>query len=372
MKLHVFNININEHLKYSTNLDGTRRWIKFGEDNLLPQHLVELYEQSPTHMGIIERKATLTSGNNIISTDLALQKFIEECNLGDGMHNLLHRCARDLHLYGGFCIQIIWYLNQRKIKDIIYQDFSEIRRGFENKINSVGLVPQGIWHSIQWQQPYKYKAEFYDLYNPKVATDSSIEIPKKPVFLYHYQIMPAKKWYPIPSYFGALKCIYNEIELINFMNSTITQGFNPSGILQVPDSLSPEEQLNFKKHVKKELSGTDNAGKIFAIFEDNEKAVKWTPFNDGANLLQSGVKDFNEINIQKIVSAHMLPSPTIIGLPGVGGLSSDGNTIKVASAEFFNQVILKSQNEIMNEIKKLVKLAGYNADMIIAQNIPSY
>lgn len=364
-----FNVNVKKEYDFKTSLDTTGKWIKYGNDNLLPFKFIDLLENSPLHSGILEKKADYTAGQGLEFTDPLFEKWAtEECNLTYGLHNLIHRCARDLHLYGGFCVQVIWYTYQRKIKDIIYQDFSEVRRGFEDKADINGLYQQGIWLSADWRQRYKFKPEFYEMFNKEVFYGEA-PIPEKPVFLYYYREAPGKKWYPIPTYYSAILAIRNEIELINFMNSNITQSFNPSGLLKLPAILSPDEQQQFKEKVIKEMSGTDNAGKIFTVFADGDKSVEWIPLNNTPN--DKSVTEYLDLNERLIVVAHQVPSPTLVGLPSMTGFSSEGELLKQASKEFFDKVIMKAQNEILHQLNPLIKMAGFNQDIIIKQNIPT-
>lgn len=384
-ELGMFCFNFNQIIEeglFRTPLDSAGKWINYGSNNLAPQIFIDLYNLSSTHGGIVNRKKDYIAGKDIDYTNNTseFKLWAEFANNGQGLHKLIKQLALDLSLYGGYCIQVIWNMD-RTINDIIYQDFSQVRRGFnkdtekKNKTYN-NLYDQGYWISANWKDKYKFKPEFFNMFSYKTAilpttNQEQIEnpVPREPVFLYYYRQAPGIQWYPLPDYYSGAKAIQSEIDLLDFIYNNINQSFNPSGILKVPATLTPEDQQLFKERIKSELAGTKNTGKVFVVFADGDKAVEWSPTNNAPS--DKGIEPYNDIIVQKIISAHQLPSPTIIGLPGGASLSGDGNTIAIANAEFYNQSILPAREEILYHINKLVKLAGFPTDSVsIIENIP--
>lgn len=372
MEFFTFNFNPTSLPKnvFQTSLDTSGNWIKYGTDNLLPNKFIELNNLSPTHGGIINRKADYTAGASIDYTNNSpeFKLWAELCNWEDGLHSLVKNCALDLHTYGGYCIQVLWNLDGT-IHNIYYQDFSQIRRGFHKDINRKKATPnvydQGIYISADWKNKRQFTPEFYEFF--KVLSPEN-EVPREPVYLYYYRKAQGYRWYPVPDWYSGLKTIQSEIDLINYVYNNINQSFNPSGILKVPATLTPTDQEAFKNRIKGELSGTDNSGKILTVFADGDKAVEWLPLDNSPD--KRPITETNDVVVQKIISAHKLPSPTIIGLPGGASISGDGNTIAIATKEFYNQTILPARQEILNNINKLIKLAGFNETITIKENIP--
>lgn len=366
----IINTNALPEQSMVNRLEAGQRWITFGLDNLLPDRLIQLNQRSPTHSGIIKKKTDFCAGNSVIYTNPEFEKWGDNIDNGGGMHNLISKLAMDLFTHGGYAIQVIWYKHQRKIADILYTDFSNLRRGFRQGTNEDDFTDQCLWFSLNWRDRLKFIPEPFNEFSPEPFYDPALPIPQDPQFLYYFRPTQGLKWYPLPDYFAAYQAIETEVELLNFMNANVRQSFNPSGMLNVPGVLTPEEELVFKAKVKTELSGTDNTGKIFTVFSDGDKTVSFAPFNNSPD--DKKVNDYMAIIEQKIITAHQLPSPTIIGLPGGASLSGDANTILAATKTFYTQTILKARNEILFQLNKLVEMAGFPDKIQIEENIPDF
>jgi hypothetical protein len=332
-------------------LSPTSDYIEFGADNMFPEKLVWLYENSPTQSSIINKKSEYAAGQKILTNDPINKKRSQSINNGKGLYNLLKNLQKDYQIHNGFCIQVLFYKNIRKIKDIIYQDFTQVRRGFSPDTNEDGTKDQGVWITPSWQRKWEYLPKYYDYFREEYLT-GEMPLPDKPVFLYFYEDAPAREWYPLPKYNSAIQAIFSEIEAQNYIYYQFKNSFNPSGILRLPTTPSEEEQGQIKKQIRDDMQGTENAGRIFATFGDKEELIEWIPFSNTVD--HSGVLDLQDRNQRMIVTSHQLSSPTLIGLPGGASLGGDGGTIESAAEEFYNQQILPARETVKNEVDKLI------------------
>ena len=87
--------NINEAF-------GRNEWIQFGDDNLFPQSLIRIYQNSsPLHTGIIKKKVDMIAGlgfNPIAS----LQPFLDNSFSKEDLNQIIYKCGFDLVIFGGF------------------------------------------------------------------------------------------------------------------------------------------------------------------------------------------------------------------------------------------------------------------------------
>jgi hypothetical protein len=339
-------------------LDGN--YVSYGYNNRLPDEILYMVENSPTHGAIIDKKAKYTAGSKILSSDESFLDWATHTNNGKGLHNLLYRCAYDYHLFGGYCVQVVFFKNQRKISDIIYQDFSQVRRGFI-KFENGTIFEQDLAISMSWDNKYKYTPSRYKYYSDDML---DIESPNEPVFLYFYDDSAGREWYPLPTWWGAWKNILTEIEANHYILNQVLNSFHPCGFLSVPTQMPEEQKKMFSQKVKEEMSGTDNAGKIMVTFNtDSQNIIQFTPLTNTFN--HSGMLDLLERNQRLILTAHQITSPALVGLPSGATLGGDGNTIEQASQEFYANVIQPAQSSLFVQLNKLIVGAGFDVKLSV-------
>lgn len=356
MEIELFNLHKRTGLELHdfdsrVQLSPTSDYIEFGGDNLFPEKLVYLYENSPTQSSIINKKTKYAAGKRVVTNDPINRKRVSHVNNGRGLHSLIKNLQKDYQIHNGFCIQVLFYKNLRKIKDIIYQDFTQVRRGFSPETNDDGTKDQGVWITPSWERRWQYLPKYYDYFREEFLT-GELPIPDKPVFLYFYEDQPAREWYPLPKYNSAIQAIFSEIEGQSYIYHQFKNSFNPSGVLKLPTLPSAEGQEKVKRQIRDDMQGTENAGRIFATFGDKDEQIEWIPFSNTVD--HSGVLDLQERNQRMIITAHELSSPTLVGLPGGASLGGDGGTIESAAREFYNMQILPDRETVLNEINKLV------------------
>lgn len=349
--------------------DKTNGWVKFGDDNLYPQKLVYLYENSPTHSAIIDKKTNYTAAPLIIPDELEnVKKQLEKLYDGKGLQALLNRITKDYYMFGAFCLQVIFYRNRKKIKDIIYQDVSAVRRGFDKDENEQGLYDQGVYISQNWRKSNSEEAkpQFFKLFNYSMLDfDDDTKPPTEPVFLYHYNDNVGREWYPLPAYQSGLMNIFSEIESSKYIYHQFKNSFNPSGMLRLPHIADEQRQRHIKNKIQEEMQGTENSGKILAVFDDGENTVEWIPFSESFN--HTGIIELQERNQRMIVTAHHLPSAELVGIPTAGAsLGGNSNMLVQSAKEFYTQTIKPQQKMIFDVIDKL--LAGMGIDYKVQTN----
>src|SRR5512137_2817485 len=61
-------------------LNNASDYIPFGEDNLLPQQIVQLSRSVAVHRAILNSKALFIAGNGFVSENKELKSFLENVN----------------------------------------------------------------------------------------------------------------------------------------------------------------------------------------------------------------------------------------------------------------------------------------------------
>lgn len=322
---------------------STRGWINYGSDNSLPQHIIDLNNQSAVNKSIIESKVTYICGSGIDDSEYSGQP-----NTTEDWDTLIEKIARDYTTFGGFCFQVI--LNEDgKNMSLFHTDFSKIRVG---EVNEYG-VPLSYYLSNDWRRTTGQ-------YAPVMIKAYGAEEPQRGVaYLYYYKdYEPSLDYYPVPHYFSALNYVEADGLLGKFYRNSINNGFAPSVIITIPGNPGEDSKAQFNRDMTNTFAGTNGANSIVVLYgESQEIKPTVTPFvaSDNADLYNN----VNDVIFQKIISAHRLSSPTLAGLSGSGNLSGNASEIINSFILYNYTVIHKMRRKILDVLSPFSIHNGY-------------
>lgn len=340
-------------------LHGQRRWISYGDDNMLPHQIIDMGRLSTTHSAIINKKAEYTAGDDILFTDKRLEAFCNGLDGGEGLHSLLKKCAEDYQAFGAYSMQARWKKWKRELFDFRHQPWHELRMGFSDRTNAEGKYEQGVWLCYDWPRwtwGRKYnRPEFYRYFDERQWTD-------EPTFFVSQKYTQGSRYYPLPKWIAAYKDALTEVELVNFKYWSVTRGFAPAGMVRIFGRVNDERVIKLKEQIK-DLGGTMNAGKLLVVAADSMDAgsasvppVEFIPFNN--NPAERDVTTYLEQGRQAIVTGHGLASATIIGINVSTGLQSDAATLALGLHEL-KRSVMKDQKHILRNINRMLALCGF-------------
>ena len=331
---------------------STGKWVEYGSDNLFPNKLMRLYSTSPTHQAIIDYKAQLICGEGFILDTDEKKRINDRFNIND----LLQKVALDFAIFNGISLLIGWQRDLKEISKIYHSDFSEYRADYKKESSIV----DGYWHSEDWENcgNTNYKPILFPSFNPKNPQAKKTEV------AYYKTYSPQMRYYPKPSYCGGIEYIDLEAALAVFHLSCVKNGFTPPAIISHPDDPMPEEKINFENELKSNHVGPENGNNLIIIWgQSGEKKIEITPMSVINN--ENLYRELNDISQQKIITAHRLTSPTLVGLPGAGSLGGNANEIEMATDYFYSQTIRSSQRTIERYFNKILRYAGLTEDLTI-------
>jgi hypothetical protein len=149
-----------------------------------------------------------------------------------------------------------------------------------------------------------------------------------------HQIYYAKRYmvgediYPKPYYNSGIKWITTDIELENYYANLVQNNFVPNTLIDVPAFYDEDRQKEFEKDLKKNFTGSENAGRIFITYsEDKDHAPTIQKFNNDEDDVK--YKFLSEQIPVNISIAHNYPAPLLgILVPGKLGNTSDLETFQ--------------------------------------------
>lgn len=338
-------IKLSDTVKtYPTFTKNMKGWINYDRDNLLPQRIIELNNESAINKAVIENKVTYICGAGVRKDE-----YYGQPNPNDSWNTLIEKVAKDYVTFGGFCFQVILNENEKSIS-LYHTDFSKIRIG---QVNEYG-IPLSFFLSNDWRKTTGKYAPV------EIRAYGSEEITKNTPYLFYYKdYEPSLDYYPVPEYYAALNFIEADGLLGKFYRNSINNGFVPSTIITMPSNPGEDQKAQFQRDIESSYSGTNGANSIIVLWGESQE-VKPVVTSYAASNNSDIYNNVDNIIFQKIISAHRLTSPTLAGLSGSGNLSGNANEIINSFLLYNATVIHKLRRKILDTLDQFVINNGYN------------
>lgn len=298
-KLPVFKENKNKGIMY------------FGEANDFPQHLLEFYNRSPKHGAIVRQKARFVAGEEtIVEGNPNAVKIIDYVNPYEGVQEFKNKLALDYELFNGFAYEV-HYNKLGQLAALYHVDFSKVRT----------LDHDLYMYAEDWKKAKHEDMKHYRPFNPKKAQPMEVQL------FYFREYAPGLGVYPLPPYQHCLQYIEIDVEIANFHNNNIRNGFSNGTLVQLfKGQPSQEIAYEFERKFKAKTTGTDNAGGVLIQFNEmNEKEAT-------INHLQPSEMDkqflqLNETVQDEIFVGHNFPK-ILLGYATEGALGQRNEMIQ--------------------------------------------
>lgn len=356
-----------EVIKFEKQIEGSpitrnsnQGWVNWGLRNDMPNQLLNLYNESPTHAAAINFGVQSICSGGIDYDAMKLDSSQTVPNYEYSWDELIRNISLDYMLYGSFAIQIImnkdgktfsfWHIPLEKVRWSPYDEDGQITSYWiSNDWTSTGLNPP-------------IEIEAFDM-----RPDTKIEKGKPYIYVYrHYS--PTMSYYTSPHYISAIKAIQAEIEFINYDLKHIVNGFSAAGVLTLNSVETDEERRAIINNIQSMFQGSNNANTMAITFRTNlqDTPVQWTPFTDkGSNVNQYA--DSNQRCINRILSAHQINDPQLIGLPNPGGtgFNSEGQLLETAY-NVYNKVVGNYNRQcVIKTINQMFRMNGIDIEIIM-------
>ena len=311
-------------------------YVKSGDDNQFPNYLINLYNKSSIHAACINAISEAIIGGGLQANE---DIYLESANKkGETWNDIFAKISVDFYLYGAFSIELIWSLDRSRIAEAYHIDYSMVRSGEKDHRGNVN----DFYISEEWKSYTKVEDDtvtHLPIFNPALKHDQ----PSQLYVSKNYR--PGQRFYPLPVYNGALKVIELDVQIDNFHVNNIKNGLAPSIAITTFTNGSDDDVQAVESMLKANYGGSDNAGSMIYMDVDSpENAPKIEPIP--SNGTDTYYTDINSMSTQKILTAHRITSPTILGIATAGALGQRNETID-AYLLFQNMVIAPYQQDIL-------------------------
>ena len=339
--------------------DSHRGWINFGQRNMYPLELSNLYYNSPTHKACVDFEVSSIVGEGIDYEAMQMDGTKLYPNYQETWDEFISKIALDYSLFGSYAFQIIRNKDGRTYS-FYHQPITDVRCSPRDEDG----VITSYWISSDWSAQAKYPP----IELPAFGFQEDEEIKSGKPYLFVYSTYsPDINYYQLPQYASALKPIQTEIELLRFDLRSVLNNFTASGVLSMNRIDDDDERKMVLDNVEAMFTGSDSANSLMITFKnsDEENPVTFTKFDKDVN----NVNLFGETNerlVDRIVSAHRIPTKALIGLNVDSAmLGGEGNLINVAYNLYLKTKGQNDRNAIVNTINKMLKLNGIDTKLVL-------
>lgn len=348
MKVH--SINLSSYTRPAVIEQRNKDYVEYGEDNNYYQYLIDRYNGSPTNNAIINAVSDLIYGKGLDATD-SNKKPGEYAQMRSLIHpDCLRKVTADLKMMGQCAFQVI-YSADRRVAQVEHMPIQTLRA---EKMNDEGDI-EAYYYAADWTKvtPQR-KPERIPAFG---KSNENLEIlvvrPYKAGYYYYSPV----------DYQGGLPYAELEEEVANYHLNNIKNGMAPSMLINfnngVPDE---EERLLIERRILDKWSGSSNAGRaIIAFNESKELAATIDPVQ-----LSDAAQQYEFLSgeaMQKLMIAHRVTSPMLLGIKDNTGLGNNAEEIETATLLFDNTVIRPFQEQILDALDKILAINDINLDL---------
>ncbi len=321
---------------------SNKEWVSYGADNNYFAYLIDRYNGSPTNNAIINGVSEMIYGKGLdaLNSNKKPEQYAK-------MMSLFHKdCVRklcyDLKLMGQCSMQVIYSKDRKTVAQVEHIPVENLRA---EKCNDKGEI-EAYYYSDDWSKVKK--------------ADDCTRIPAFGYSTENIEIVYVKpyragyKYYSSPDYQGGLQYAELEEEISNYHLNNILNGLAPSMLINFNNGTpNAEERQMLENRIYQKFSGSSNAGKFILAFNDNpESAATIEPIqlSDAHNQYQF----LSDESGKKIMVAHRIVSPMLLGIKDSSGLGNNADELKTASILMDNTVIRPFQTLLIDAFDSIL------------------
>jgi len=338
-------LNLSTYTSPKIKETKTDNFVSYGEDNNYFQFLIDRYNGSATNNAIINGMSEMIFGKGLDATD-SNRKPEAYAQMVSLFHDdCVRRLASDLKLMGQCAMQVIYSKDRKKIARVEHIPVQTLRA---EKCNEKGEIEAYYMHP-DWAN---YKK------NDTLKRIEAFGYGNEPIQIYY--IKPYKagyKYYSPVDYQGGIQYAELEEEISNYHINNIMNGLAPSMLINFNNGTpDPEQRQLIENRIYQKFSGSSNSGKFILSFNDDANtaaSIEPIQLSDAHNQYQF----LSDESMRKIMVAHRVVSPMLLGVKDSSGLGNNADELKTASLLMDNTVIRPFQTLL---IKAFDDILAYN------------
>jgi|TARA_R100000455_G_scaffold29999_1_gene20630 hypothetical protein len=345
-------VNLATYTSPTIEVIDKKDYVTYGPKNSYFQYLIDRYTGSPTNNAIINGVSQMVYGEGLMATD-SEEKPLEWAEVKLLMSDeCVRKLVYDLKLLGQCAIQVAYNKDRTKISEVGHIPVETLAMEVADKDDGEikGFYYCGDWEKIKPNQELKRIPAFGTSLEP-------VEI------LYVRPYVAGHYYYSPVDYQGGLQYAELEEEISNYHLNNIMNGLAPSMLINFNNGVpNEEERENIEQAVRQKFSGSSNAGKFILSFNENTESsssIEPVQLSDAHNQYQF----LSDESMKKIMVAHRVVSPMLLGIKDQTGLGNNAEELKTASTLMDNIVIRPIQNLLLIAFDEILNFNGISLDL---------
>lgn len=335
-------------------------FIKWGRKNDYPYFLIDLYNGSAWHQGIIKNKTYYIAGGGIETVSGNATKFLANAYSEFSMDEIVEQLAFDYELFGAFAVKGTW--NREGTRVVLYEYIA---------IDMLRLSPDErmFYLSDDWL------AQQQSLEKTNLRTIPGLDLENKSGSFILYYKDPSKKGrkeqgtYSKPPYQGGITAIQTDCDISKFNMYEIQNSFKSGTMITFMNGFpeTQEEAEAFKRQIKEPASNIENSGDIIITFAPSaDQAPKVDNLN--GNDLDKRYTQLQAAVQQNILVSHSVVSPSLFGVAPAGSFNA-AETEELYYI-FQNTYVNTRQKRIEWVLNYMLELSGEVGQLKLADTNP--
>jgi hypothetical protein len=303
-----------DYIKPDEEKDRMLGFIKWGKKNDYPYFLIDLYNGSAWHQGIIKNKTYYIAGGGLEVVSGNMQPFIENKYAEFDMNEIAEMLAHDYEMFGGFCAIGTWNRDGSRVAVWEHVDLDSIRVDESERMYYIS----DDWTAMQ-QSAEKTNLRAIPALDMTNKTGKFIIYYKDPV----KKTKKEKGIYPKPPYYGGITAIQTDVDISRFHMHEIANSFKGGTMISFTDGYpeTQEEAENIKAQVKGRSQSVEDAGEIVITFSDTKDKAPIVQSLNGNDLDKRYETTENSVQ-QNILVAHSVVAPSLFGVAPAGSFNA--------------------------------------------------
>ena len=320
--------------------------IYFGQDNLFPSVLDQMYYTSPIHGAVIDFTVMAVIGGGFTVEGLNDGKDKVAFGVWSRLNKIdrnLEAVARDYKMHARVHF-LLHYSDSGKFLFMERLQPASIRYRFDGNYE----------YSSDWSTGKERR--LLEAYHPA-------KVGKFKEMLYTFgEVGAGQDIYPIPTYSSALNWCYLDGEQSYFHKSNLQNSIFPSLIIRRPKRFGSKKEVEDFKDGLMNNKGAKNAGKVFVLTGDgmeNTPEVVTPSAQNNDKLFEGTSKELKD----NICFAHKI-NPAIMGVKVAGSLGN-AQELEMSYAIFEKNVVFPMRKQLTFMYNELMQIANIDGTFTI-------
>lgn len=316
-----------------------------GPDNEYFFTVEKAYLGSPTNQAIIDNYSNYILGEGLEDKTglIDIEQYLseEDQRLAFTDYKMQGACAFQVTYNVGGTIAKFYYLPTKTLGIDRMQDVTE--------------EPEAYWYSFDWCQKTKFKPEKFPAFGFGDRTKTEI------LYIKRHSPQPL---FSLPDWQSGIQYCQTEEELSNYYISHIKNNFSAGKLINVNDGIPETDDAleEAKNAVKKQLTGTSNAGTVIISFNANKENAT-TIENIEITDAYAQFKFLSEECIEKIMLSHKVNDKALFGFNNASGFSSTAEQLIQSMKILYRSQINPIRRTLIKGLEKAFKLINSNCEL---------